>query len=487
MENNNNIFNGQNSKGATNNQVPNMGNRQPAQPRPQSNIPYPNQAQRQPVAPNQNQMQRPQGAQFQQQAPQYQNQNAVPQQPIFKPQPAPTQPVSTKYMPPKKSNKKIVVLISVIVSVVLIGIGAIIFFALNNKTGTSTNTVVTTTAPSENNTETPFNTNEIRGNTIGNSSSSVGMGAVKVNDSIYFVDSTNVTGLGGKNRIVKISSDYSEAQEIVDPTTNSSIDAFSLNYYDGYLYVSTLENIFKLNIETNEIVTIANGHFNCINLINGNIYARKKEGLKEQIVKIDADGNQTILVEEDDRIESMIAFGGYIYYSTTNIYEDTNAIYKVDYNGQNKTLLLTDENYYRLCDLSSDNNFLYFIKKKEALSDALPEDGSLYRVSLDGQNKEIVINSQNYAPISTYNFDDNYIYYSFVKSRENDKIIGEIRRMSLDGSSDEKILDNQTASLTILDNIMFFYLKIDRKTFGELPIFVNTDGTNRVELNMEEI
>jgi hypothetical protein len=83
----------------------------------------------------------PQGGQFQQQAPQYQNQNAVPQQPIFQPQPAPTQPVSTKYVPPKKNNKKIVILVSVIVAIVVIGIGAMVLFALNK--GHNTQVVAT--------------------------------------------------------------------------------------------------------------------------------------------------------------------------------------------------------------------------------------------------------------------------------------------------------------------------------------------------------
>lgn len=215
----------------------------------------------------------------------------------------------------------------------------------------------------------------------------------RFNDAIYGDINSNGKGLYKSN--VKL-------KNIVRLTDD---EALYINVNDGWIYYvnySDNQSIYKVETDGNNRTKLATSKADFLNHEGGWLYYIDTSN-KGRICKLSEDGKNKKYISTDTNCTNLLVRNGYVYYLMKN------CIYKMTVNGIDKkeitrmrTTPYTNGDQWR-GNFDIYGSYLYFPG----------EDGNLYCISTDGQNKTMLTKG-NVESINIYN---DYIYYFATSSK----------------------------------------------------------------------
>lgn len=235
----------------------------------------------------------------------------------------------------KKGNKKIFIIIGIIVIVAVI-IGLVI--TLNNQKGQN-NDIKDTNVSNKSNNDIINKENHEYGNTDEHNSN---QGRIATDDEyLYFAGAQGITKQN-KNDILE----FNTEKKIF------SVSSLYLNLYNDYIYFLNMENnnIYRIDKNGNERTEIAN-NIKSFYIIDDYIYYTRYENeYMSGIYRMTLDGkNEELLVEHS--VRKFYIYGDCLYYIAGD-----NVLAQSDLNGDNENILKDDVNNFKILN---DNNILY--------------------------------------------------------------------------------------------------------------------------------
>lgn len=235
----------------------------------------------------------------------------------------------------KKGNKKIFIIIGIIVIVAVI-IGLVI--TLNNQKGQN-NDIKDTNVSNKSNNDIINKENHEYGNTYERNSN---QGRIVTDDEyLYFAGTQGITKQN-KNDILE----FNTEKKIF------SVSSLYLNLYNDYIYFLNMENnnIYRIDKNGNERTEIAN-NIKSFYIIDDYIYYTRYENeYMSGIYRMTLDGkNEELLVEHS--VSKFYIYGDCLYYIAGD-----NVLAQSDLNGDNENILKDDVNNFKILN---DNNILY--------------------------------------------------------------------------------------------------------------------------------
>ncbi|MDD4316666.1 MAG: DUF5050 domain-containing protein, partial [Clostridia bacterium] len=230
-------------------------------------------------------------------------------------------------------------------------------------------------------------------------------------------------------------------------------------YFDAILPPGTNENLLRMRSDGTELQ-------HCIKDVASfkivDEWIVYQSGYELFAAKIDDWDNQITLSSEISwNIRSWIIYENYIYFSTkkTNGGEGqyNSKMYRSDLNGTN-TVLLEDDASTPFTPLFVYDSYLYYKAYSNGNGDIIK------RMSLSGENKQIVIDPQHYVLLDNMRFIDGWLYYlySWRSKTSPYQTFSSIRKVAPDGTQDQE-----------------FSAETDwfsGKPFGEVTVWVTYDG-----------
>ena len=298
------------------------------------------------------------------------------------------------------------------------------------------------------------------GNTSGNLNN-LGF-AVEKNNSVYYLGfkDSNTDGIykiNSGNNIEKISSDY----------------ALYLNKSGKYLYyldkTAGNNNIVRINANGQDKEIIEHDVDTAkVTVIDNWIYYFKESKLYK--VKTNGQDKQILLSES---IQNYEIEGKWIYYSYVN--NRKYIIAKITTNGEDRTII--DNDSARQFFVNKNN--IYYIYENQ--NEEKTQDGyELYKIESNGKNKQKIANLDGNIQLESINFSKNKIYYT--KSDENGNLA--IYSISLKGENETKITDikNTYTKMNIQNNCIYY---IDENENGDSEMFkIEADGKGKKALSI---
>lgn len=287
--------------------------------------------------------------------------------------------------------------------------------------------------------------NPVNGNLFGNMNLEKGAITAFSNDEVFFVYESN---------IFQMNQYTEETKNII-----SDIDAYGLNYYDGDLYYSTDENIYKFSLKTmksevfleskNGILYIVDDEFYLNDIFNtGYLYRINKDN--KELTQLNGMNKYISLNIVDDKLFYIDA-------------EKNNSIYSCDFDGSNQKLI--NSNSFESFSIYNDKIYAYAINFKE---DAIDYSMSfLINMDLDGGNIEGFTN----IPAYNINVNDGGIYYISGKNKV-------LKWMSLDGKTQYTISSFPTKEFNIAKRWIFYINEEDNSLWK-----VSIDGSKNSRIS----
>ncbi|NJD04458.1 MAG: DUF5050 domain-containing protein [Ruminiclostridium sp.] len=275
-----------------------------------------------------------------------------------------------------------------------------------------------------------FGGKSIFGSESGNISNS-GMAVRDTNSWIYY---------SSNEKIFEFSEDNPEKVQIADE------HASYLNIVRDYLYYSgDRGNLCRIKTDGSDRKILSSEVSTLINVYNNLIFYT--HGIGGNLYRIDTNGKNEKLLSKDEISDLSI--------SDMNIfYTDFTAIYKMDFNGDNKVkiyeaaapkiLVKEDIVYFRN---SSDNDKLYSIKT----------DGSELKKFFDYK-------------VMQFNIDGEWIYFTNISDNKS------LYKIKIDGSNYTKLRDGVVWNINIIDNWIYF-----NDSMGKL-VRIKNDGSSETIL-----
>ena len=249
-------------------------------------------------------------------------------------------------------------------------------------------------------------------------------------------------------------------------------------YFKGYKDGSE-DGIYRLKNKKTE--KIADDFAIYLNVYKNNIYYIDVE--EENIIKIDKNGKNREIVLENVDLEKIMVLDNWIYYF------DDAKLYKIKTNGKDKIMLLDKsiENYeiigkwiyytyknngeYVFAKITTNGkddekidsnigknffvkgNYIYYIYENYNV-DNDEYNYELYKMKINGKNKEKIIDIDGEVDVDTINFYNNKIYYA----KENEKGKLAIYKINLKGKDETKIvnLKGYITNINIHNNWIYY-------------------------------
>jgi hypothetical protein len=237
--------------------------------------------------------------------------------------------------------------------------------------------------------------------------SKISLGEIKfqVGSDSFFVWENHMYYIDSKLILHKIDS-YGEEINILDDKEYDIL--FRINskavQNGSMIYVPNKSGIIKINIETGEKIKLCeDGVYDNIIVKDNWIYYVNYEDYK--LYRVSTDGNEKTKINDDIVVAegadydtgSFYIIGESIYYTATR--GGTAKLVKVSLNGQNKSTIID-----KVMDFTIDGKYIYYFDSVD--------DGGLYKVKLDGSDKNKVV-SGSFLPY--VDLEQNLIIYG-VKS-----------------------------------------------------------------------
>jgi hypothetical protein len=291
------------------------------------------------------------------------------------------------------------------------------------------------------------------------------------------------------------STNTGESADFVQGNTagNLHADGLVVSGEDGWVYFSNIDDngyLYKKELTGGEQALLVDGHFACeLNLVNGWIYYTA--GIPGEVYKVGTNGendrkiiskhagnlivtNQYIfyrLSYDDDwgklfrtdlegthevlLADSIVKFAitdGWIYYSNR---EDNERLYKMDFNGRNKTKL----NDIGVSEIDVSGDYIFYVSA---------EDGqNLYRVKTDGTEK-VLLSDEICWEINIYG---DFLYY------RNQSRGGRVFKMKLDGSQNKVLIDEENCGIVaITEDYLFYQIPVATQSGQKGYFIADLDG-----------
>lgn len=280
--------------------------------------------------------------------------------------------------------------------------------------------------------ETPYDA--AYGNVPGNLTSGEGGFAVRSEDAVYYLHS---------DALYKMNPKTGKAQEIA-----TAPDAFSLNYYEGWLYFSTQYEILRVSAQTGEQEVFAKDIWGQLRIIDGQFYVRNAlDSLK--LYQLSADGKEAVKLNDRTRYFYLNIVGDRMYFTD---HDNKRKLYSCNLDGSD-----LKEIYGSACEwLCIYENQIYCFNMGE-------NGGSLVRMDLSGENVEHLLRDvTNYTNVTPGG-----IFYT----RGNDRTL---EWMSFDSRTRFTIAPQKAGSFNIAGEWIFYPNKDD----GDALWRVRIDGTD---------
>lgn len=192
----------------------------------------------------------------------------------------------------------------------------------------------------------------------------------------------------------------------------------------------------------------------CQTVKDGYLYYLQAAGDNYDLIKVRSSGEdpRTIITE---CFSSVQIVGDDIYYTTAQYMLNDNSgvtmdschLYRCDLNGENNEVILEKPVYY--FTVFNDNYILYQDDK---------DDVTLHIYDMKTGEDTRINNQESYCPI----YDGNYIYYLAQPAITfGDEIESQLYRMTLDGTTDERIDLDCTVGAFLLRGDYIYYLNVD--------------------------
>lgn len=243
--------------------------------------------------------------------------------------------------------------------------------------------------------------------------------------------------------IYKIHTDGTQNEKILENNDRSQYGGRCLQIWDGWLYyISHSEDcIYRVRLDGTGKKNISDGYYSKFSIVDGYVYAIS-EGYVLYQMKTDGT-NEKIMI--DDNVSAYCVSDGWIYYAnevmSMGYYPDNyeKGIYKVKLDGSQKEKICDD---YTMAPISVIDGWIYYINDFD--------EYKLYRIKTDGSERTKLVDEKLWSNIVV----GDWMYYTLVPSDNNG-----IFRIRLDGSEQTKICDEPEASYINYAGGWFYYLK----------------------------
>jgi len=257
---------------------------------------------------------------------------------------------------------------------------------------------------------------------------------------IYFIDPY----------LSRMRPDGSDRQVLPDEVKNFWL--YEATYSDGWIYFidnrydyidtvpppGTNENLFRMRSDGTELEECAKNvaYFKIVD--DWIIY---QSGWSLMAVKIDEwDNRVTISSAVSWNISSWIIHENHIYFSTQKTFggagQYNSKMYRADLSGDN-TVLLEDDVGTPFTPLFVHDGYLYY----KAYN--LNNGNIIYRMDLDGENINAVINPERYVLLDKMRFIDGWLHYvySWIDKDNSYQTVSTIRKVLPEGTEDQEVSD----------------------------------------------
>lgn len=244
---------------------------------------------------------------------------------------------------------------------------------------------------------------------------------------------------------------------------------YSYFSYNGISELMGKRGIYKVGVNSSDIVKISDEPAYSLNLYKNDIYYINVDDQK--IYRIKKDGSGINRISSDEAV-SLIVDNGFVYYRNTGIEDEDSAIFRMKLDGSDKKLLSQDVLTYNIV-----GNYIYYSSRTSL--------GDVYRIKTDGTHREKVCKING---ILKYIKDD-YIYYSM--SVENPKSVNEfmdnvshLNKVKLNGTNPTRLSDEAVLSFLVDKNNDVYYEKNSPEDYnGTSRLYkVNSEGKGETKL-----
>lgn len=220
--------------------------------------------------------------------------------------------------------------------------------------------------------------------------------------------------------LYKANLDGSNAKKLSDD------DAYSMNYYNGWIYyiLWPYNNIYKIRTDGTGRTLISEGEYEYLKVHNGKLYCVDYH--EKIFYSMNLDGTNKKAIVKDINPWFINIVGNHIYYVDSSRSAVISKISRVNLDGSSLITLNLD-NTKRV---NVFGNYIYY-------QDYV--NGDIIRTNLDGTNKVTLV--KNYAKCYSLYYLGDWIYTLYWdKNNEGDEIL-QLGRIKSDGSKKEKVID----------------------------------------------
>lgn len=204
-------------------------------------------------------------------------------------------------------------------------------------------------------------------------------------------------------------------------------------YYRNY---SDDKKLYRMKSDGSNNTKVCDDEPFYINVLDDWIYYISSSE-KYNLCKIKTNGEDKCYLNSF-RTSSVNVSEGWIYYVASSG-ESSNAIWKCRLDGSEKTLLSYDQSYW----LFMDSKWLYFTLNNS--SDESDENSNaIYRMDFNGENRQKIGRGKDLC------IEDGYIYYSNLDDEKK------LYRMRADGSEKEKICEDSAGSINVSGEWIYY-------------------------------
>lgn len=223
--------------------------------------------------------------------------------------------------------------------------------------------------------------------------------------------------------------------------------------HDNYIFFSDY-GLYKLNIDTNEIIKISDDSPFRINIWGDFIYYRNYEDGK--IYRTDFDGNIRDKII-DCVVRGFIIKDGWIYYNEVNLNEkasDYVIIKRIKVDGSEEMTIVSE----KVSDNTRSGGSEFFLYGDWVYYQSPLDEKKLYKIKVDGTEKTKVSDEAfpYYLHEGQFIVDEGWIYYVQHIGGETLPFKGKVYKMRTDGTEKQLVIDNNVGDINMNEDYIFY-------------------------------